>query len=126
MRSKLTMQGAKRHFETMATQAQAVLDDFKAKFDLNPIYALEWSDSAYVSAAQLEIGLRYQRVCDHYLELEDPDSKIGDLAKQLNEQMLFRVRQNMNHSTGQGQNLMDRSRGQVLAEVVEWFVQEMK
>jgi len=99
-----------RGLEYQIKWAQSELDAWKATFETNPAYAMEWSDSAFDTAAKLEVAHRILKIIQ--AEHGGYDVAVREVKAQV-----FRGALYPSHSTSPTTNRMAEAR---LAAMAEW------
>jgi hypothetical protein len=103
--------------------AQEQLDKWQTTFAMNPIYAMENSDSTVVYAAELELAIKFQNIVEYGLEKEfSHEAIVAEVKKDALETFTWKASNITNCSTSQAKNLMEKARVEVAAKFCK-FVQ---
>lgn len=109
----------KAMLHTLRVNADADLAKWQEKFTENPVHALEWSASTFVTAARREICIRYQTT----IEVAERENKYpSEILEMVNDQamrqMCHLAYQGIHNSSSPGHNQMDGARIEVLAKFI--------
>lgn len=103
-------------------QAKSVLEKFKADLDVNPSYAMEWSDRAFSAAAKIKV---YGPIVSSFEHIEanetqtTPEKWMAAYTDGLHRDVMNGARWSTNDSTSRGANSMRDHVLAVKAELLE-------
>lgn len=103
--------------------AQRTLAKFVENFQINPLYALEWADSSFIAAAELEVSLSYLELIEYGVkEGFSEEAILAEVTKKVTRDFIFKGQQNANHSSGQCTNLLEGAKVKALADFYGWLM----
>ncbi len=107
-----------RLLERDIVQLTATLNDWAAKFKLQPAYELSWATSAFERAAELEIDKQTLAFLVGEISPDFEGDRVEVLVKEYTRD-IFQMARNISRSTSPCSNLMDECRRVAKAKLLE-------